>query len=663
MRTYRLRDAAGSLPASQTIDYGTALNESQLKAVETLEGPVLVVAGAGTGKTRTLVYRVAHLVTRGIPPEQILLLTFTRKSAEEMLRRASALLDGRCDRVQGGTFHSVAYLILRKYGQLLGYSPTFTIMDRSDAEDVLQLLRGRLGLSDKEKRFPRKNTLADILSKSVNRQEPLESILSDEYPHFSHYLDDLVRLQAEYASFKQEKSMLDYDDLLVKLTELLGRHEDVRERLSQRYRYILVDEYQDTNKVQAAIIRLLASSHDNVMVVGDDAQSIYSFRGATFRNIMDFPQHFPGTRIIPLEENYRSTPSILNFTNGIIDNAREKYDKHLFSHKPDGERPVLVQTQEEREQSRFVCQKVLELREEGVPLSDIAVLFRSSYHSFDLEIELGHRNIPFVKRGGLQFIETSHVKDAMAHLRVLLNPADTVSWNRILLLIEGIGPRNCLAITDKIQQTPEDPVSSLRSYKVPSRSRDGLSRLCDLLGDLWKSPSPPSDLLSSLLYYYEPILEKKFDDFPKRARDLEHLVAMSQRYQTLESFLADVALDPPTESVSAVLPEDQDDEKLILSTIHSAKGLEWHTVFILWAVDGKFPSPHSLHREEELEEERRLMYVASTRASRNLFILFPLHMYDHAFGYALAQPSVFLRELPSELMDFWSTLDDDGSSL
>ncbi|MBI3015537.1 MAG: ATP-dependent helicase [Candidatus Tectomicrobia bacterium] len=663
MRTYRLRHDPGSPPLSPTIDYGAALNESQMKAVETLEGPVLVVAGAGTGKTRTLVYRVARLVDRGIPPEQILLLTFTRRAAEEMLRRASALIDGRCDRVQGGTFHSVAYLILRKYGQLLGYPPAFTIMDRSDAEDVIQLLRGRLGLSDKEKRFPRKTTLADMLSKSVNRQEPLESTLNREYPHFFHYLDDLVRLQEEYTSFKREKALLDYDDLLVQLTELLSRHEDVRERLSQRYRYILVDEYQDTNKIQSAIIRLLAFHHDNVMVVGDDAQSIYSFRGANFRNIMDFPQHFPGTRIIPLEENYRSTPAILEFTNAVIEGAREKYTKHLFSRKPHGERPALVQTREEREQSRFVCQKVLELREEGVPLGDMAVLFRSSFHSFDLEIELGHRSIPFVKRGGLQFIETSHVKDTMAHLRVLLNPADSVSWHRILQLIEGIGPRHCLAITDRIQQTPEDPVSSLRSYPAPTRSRAGLSRLCDLLSDLWRNSSPPSELLSLLLYYYEPILQEKFDNFPKRARDLEHLVAMSQRYRTLEAFLADVALEPPTESVSGMTPEDQDDEKLILSTIHSAKGLEWHTVFILWAVDGKFPSPHSLHREEDLEEERRLMYVASTRASRNLFILFPLHMYDHAFGHTLAQPSVFLRELPSDLVDFWTTQDDDSSIL
>ncbi|MGH9896566.1 MAG: ATP-dependent helicase, partial [bacterium] len=352
-----------------------------------------------------------------VDPRSILLLTFTRRAAEEMLRRASLLIDNRCAKVSGGTFHSFANIVLRHYGSQIGLSPAFTIMDRPDSEDVIQLLRAEMGLNTKEKRFPRKQTVGEIYSMALNKQWTIPYLIERDYPHLNDSLEDLLRLFERYVNYKKGKSLLDYDDLLIQLKELLAAHEGVRQRLSDTYRFIMIDEFQDTNRLQAEIIRLLAATHDNVMVVGDDAQSIYSFRGANFRNIMDFPKEFPGARIISLEENYRSTQPILGFTNEIIRRARERYEKSLFTHKADGDAPLLVQAESEQAQSRFVCQKILELREEGVPLWDIAVLFRSSFHSFDLEIELARHNIPFVKRGGFQFMESAHIKDLLAHLR------------------------------------------------------------------------------------------------------------------------------------------------------------------------------------------------------------------------------------------------------
>ena len=438
------------------INYRDELNPAQYEAAITTEGPVLVVAGAGSGKTRTLVYRVARLVETGIDPANLLLLTFTRKAAGEMLRRASLLLDGRCDRVAGGTFHSFANTVLRRHGRAVGLEARFTILDRGDSEDVINLLRAELGLYKKDKRFPRKQAIAEIYSMAVNKSLPLPQLVEDAYSHLLDHLPDLVALHERYAAYKCERQLLDYDDLLVKLRDLLQTSADVRLRLSRVCRYIMVDEYQDTNALQAEIVRLLASGHDNVMAVGDDAQSIYSFRGANFRNIMDFPALFPGARVIALEENYRSTQGILDLTNAIIERARERYTKNLFTSRGPGVAPVLVAAETEQYQSRFVCQRILELREEGVPLSDVAVLFRSSYHSFDLELELSRHDIPFVKRGGFKFIEAAHIKDVLAHLRIVANPRDAVSWHRILLLLEGIGPRSSEDIIRWILETGLD---------------------------------------------------------------------------------------------------------------------------------------------------------------------------------------------------------------
>jgi DNA helicase-2/ATP-dependent DNA helicase PcrA len=474
-------------------------------------------------------------------------------------------------------------------------------------------------------------------------------LIEEEYAHLADHADDLLELQTRYVRYKGERQLLDYDDLLVKLHELLRDHEDARTRLGQRFRYIMVDEYQDTNALQADIVRLLAAEHQNVMAVGDDAQSIYAFRGANFRNIMDFPSLFPQARVITLEQNYRSTQPILDVTNAIISQARERYSKVLFTSKPEGETPLLVAAYNENFQSRFICQRVLELREEGVPLVDIAVLFRSSFHSFDLELELSRHDIPFIKRGGFKFIETAHVKDALAHLRVLANPRDAVSWYRILLLIEGIGPRSAEEIIAKIVDAPDIPTTletlPARSYSTSLRGLAGLFRR---LGD---GAPRPAEQLTEVLGYYEPLLKRAHrDDYPKRLKDLEHFLAIAERYEHLDALLSDMALDPPSDSVGDILAVDEDEGLLTLSTVHSAKGLEWHTVFILWVVDGKFPSNYSMNGPEELEEERRLLYVAATRAKQNLYLSYPINMYDRGAGFVLSKPSRFLDDIPRELL-------------
>jgi len=642
------------------IDYRKELNDAQFTAATTVEGPCLVIAGAGTGKTRTLVYRVARLIDIGVDPRTILLLTFTRRAAEEMLRRASLLIDNRCDKVSGGTFHSFANTVLRHYGRKIELEPSFSIMDRSDSEDLIQMVRTELGLNTKEKRFPRKQTVGEIYSMALNKQWTISDLIERDYPHLYDFLDDLLRLYERYVDYKKTRGLLDYDDLLIKLKELLAKDEGTRRRLSENYRFIMVDEYQDTNRLQADIVRLLAAAHDNVMVVGDDAQSIYSFRGANFRNIMDFPKDFPGAKLISLEENYRSTQPILDVTNEIISRASEKYEKHLFTNKKEGDPPLLIQAESEQMQSRFVCQKVLELREQGVPLWDMAVLFRSSFHSFDLEIELTRHNIPFVKRGGFQFMETAHIKDLLAHLRVLANPLDAISWGRVLSLLEGVGPQACQKITRWIMDS-SSPISRLRSFDAKGKVAHGLKTLSQVL-EVALEPERPAESAQYLMQYYGPILKKNHpEDYPKRMRDLEHFLGMTERYRSLERLITDMALEPPNDSVDSVLAVDPDEGPLVLSTIHSAKGLEWHSVFIIWALEGRFPSYYNINTPEELEEERRLLYVAATRAKENLYVTYPVKIFDRGMGTVLSRPSQFLEGIPEKLLEPVTLVDEEDN--
>jgi DNA helicase-2/ATP-dependent DNA helicase PcrA len=597
------------------IDYHRELNPAQLKAVESISGPHLVIAGAGSGKTRVLVHRVAYLVEQGIAPEQILLLTFTRRSAEEMLRRASLLLDERCRNVAGGTFHSFANMILRKYAKLLEISNNFTILDQADAEDAVNLIRTQLNFHKSEKRFPRKHAILEVISKSVNKSEEISGVLLDEYPQFIEFAQEITKIRDEYNKYKRQKSLLDYDDLLVFLKNLLTKHEAVRATLSAKYKYIMVDEYQDTNKLQAHIACLLAADHANIMVVGDDAQSIYSFRGANFKNIIDFPKIFKGTKIITLEENYRSTQPILNLTNAVIAQAKEKFEKNLYTKKKGGDAPVFIDCPDENSQSVFVAEKILELREEGVPLKEIAVLFRSGWHSNDLEIELASRNIPFAKYGGQKFVEAAHIKDLVSYLRIAYNTHDQVSWLRALLLIPRIGPRTATKIIE----------ANLDQSKLEQlwQKNDELKELFELLKKVDLNRDSPAEVIERFLGYYQPLLKIKYDDFNKRLNDLDSLLRIAQRYKTCEQFLVDMALEPPERMLVEPARLDKDDLPLTLSTIHSAKGLEWHTVFLIYVAEGHLPSYLSLETEDQIEEERRLFYVAATRAKVNLFLLKP----------------------------------------
>jgi DNA helicase-2/ATP-dependent DNA helicase PcrA len=633
------------------IRYSDELNPSQLAAVEQVEGPVLVVAGAGTGKTRTLIYRLSRMIELGIRADSILLLTFTRKASQEMLRRAAILVGPMAEQIQGGTFHSFANATLRRYGSMLGYQNSFTILDQGDSEDVINLLRGRMGIETGRRRFPRKETIASIISSSINRMTPLETIVDEEYPQYRNDVEELERIARAYQDYKRQHNLMDYDDLLVNLILLLDRFPDVRSRLGDQHRYIMVDEYQDTNKIQHEIVRLLGERHRNVMVVGDDSQSIYSFRGANFRNIMDFPKTFSGTTIITLEENYRSTQPILDFANEILRHSVEKYEKNLFTRRVGGEPPVIISAVNEQLQSQFVVQRILELREEGVELSDIAVLFRSSYLSYDLEIELNKANVPYVKMGGFRFIETAHVKDLIAYLRVLYNPRDVVSWHRILLLIGGVGPRTAQRIVDEIL---EGRISlSFEGAEAAARiGKEGAGALFRMLTRIQGDQLSVAERVDVITDYYLPVMRSKYDDYTKRLKDVEMFAEIAGRYRSLNSFLADMALEPPTESVIGMEPGEEE-EKLVLSTIHSAKGLEWNSVFILYALDGRFPSIHAARSLDEMEEERRLMYVAATRAKERLIVTYPINIYDRETGSVLSKPSRFIEPIPEEIAERW----------
>jgi len=633
------------------IPYTEALNTVQLEAVEYKEGPLLVIAGAGSGKTRTITYRVARLVEEGVPPESILLLTFTRKASQEMLARAAELLDDRCARVAGGTFHSFANMVLRRHARRFGYTAGFSILDRTDSESLMGIIRKEMGSSTRTRSFPKKQTLANIFSRAINKGQAIEDIVYDDYPHFISCLDDMLALATTYHQRKIEHQFLDYDDLLIYLQRLLVQHPDIRDRLSETYRYVMVDEYQDTNHIQADIVYRLGEDHRNVMVVGDDSQSIYAFRGANFENIFRFPEMFSETKIIRLEENYRSIQPVLTLTNCLIEQAQQKFSKTLFTRKTGGDLPVLVAAGDENTQSRYIVEKILEFREQQVPLEQIAILFRAGFHSFDLEIELGRENIPFVKYGGFKFVESAHIKDVLAHLKVIANPTDRVSWYRILLLIDKIGPKTAQIVYNAIQNEGAG-YSGFLSIRPKSRNPEGIENLKSLFSTLENEDMSPAHIGEAILAYYFPLLRDRYDDYPKRAKDLEQLLSIMERYGDIGEFLADMALEPPTavmENTLSTQPPTQD--HLVLSTVHSAKGLEWQVVFVIWALDGRFPSIHALRNESELEEELRLMYVAATRAKESLHFTYPIQGYDRSADMFLTRPSRFLEYLPMDVLE------------
>jgi len=634
------------------IDYKKELNAAQYEAASAVEGAYLIIAGAGSGKTRTLVYRVARLIELGYQPQSILLLTFTRKAANEMMNRASLLLDNRCSKINGGTFHSFANSILRKYAKVIGFASAFTILDQGDSQDVINLIRSQSGFAKKEKRFPNKQTLNKVLSFSVNTGKKVEEILLDDYPHFYEFTDDFLAVQKVYDSYKKKNNLLDYDDLLVYLRDFLLSLSPTAKTLLQSFNFVMVDEYQDTNKLQAEVVKALTQLKQNIMVVGDDSQSIYAFRGANFKNIMDFPNLYNNVKLIKLEENYRSTPEVLNFANKIVEEAVEKYPKVLFTQKLPGVLPAIVATQNVNLQSKFIVDKILDLREEGIPLSDIAVLFRSSYSSFDLEIELTKANLPFVKYGGMKFVETAHIKDVLAFLRISLNPKDVVSWYRVLLLHEGVGPKTAERILEELAtgtlQTIQDP-QLISKTKLTEK----VIHLLRLLFRLNTNKATPTEKAKEVIEYYQPIFISKYDDYNKRKKDLDIFLNITEKYRSMESLLSDMVIEPPIDSAVDLEETTKEDEFVTLSTIHSAKGLEWHSVFIIHAIDGFFPSYRSIDKLETLEEERRLMYVAVTRAKQNLFISYPMNIYDRESGTTLSMPSRFIAEISEKLAEGW----------
>ena len=620
--------------------YLDKLNAEQRLAVEhgggQVAGPLLIIAGAGSGKTNTLAHRVAHLLVNGADPRRILLMTFSRRAASEMIRRveriARDVLGDKASIVTGalqwaGTFHSVGARLLRDYALEVGLEPDFTIHDREDSADLMNLVRHGLGFSKTENRFPTKGTCLAIYSRVVNAQLPLPEVLGASFPWCISWTDELRALFGAYVEAKQANNVLDYDDLLLYWAQMAGEP-DLAADVGGRFDHILVDEYQDTNRLQASILLALKPDGQGLTVVGDDAQSIYSFRAAEVRNILDFPAQFSApAAIVTLDRNYRSTDAILNAANAVIGEADERFTKNLWTDRRSAEKPLLVAVRDEAEQAIYVCEKVLEEREAGVLLKAQAVLFRASHHSGPLEIELTRRNIPFVKFGGLKFLEAAHVKDVLAVLRFCENPRDRVAAFRVLQLLPGIGPSTAEAAIDTMAAAL-DPAMGLTGFRPPARCDNDWPGFVDLFSSLRRSKIWPADL-ERVRLWYEPHLERLHEDAGVRRADLVQLEQIGSGYPSRERFLTDLTLDPPDATSDRAGPPHLDEDYLILSTIHSAKGQEWTKVFVLNAVDGCIPSDLGAGERAEIEEERRLLYVAMTRARDSLHLITPQRFYPH----------------------------------
>lgn len=651
------------------------LNDAQRRAVDHGEGPLLIIAGAGTGKTKTLACRVANLIAKGISPQRILLLTFTRRAAEEMLRRAERMIgDSSGGKVWGGTFHAIANRLLRTYASAIGLPNDFTIMDESDAADLMNLIRGDLGHARTDRRFPRKSTLQAIYSHTVNAQKPMRDIVEKHFPWCKDDVEGMAQIFDGYVTRKKDQHLLDYDDLLL-FWGALCETPRIGEKIADQFDHVLVDEYQDTNALQADILRGMRKRNSNLTVVGDDAQSIYSFRAATIRNILDFPDQYPGTTLVTLEQNYRSTQPILAAANAVMSAAKERYTKDLFSNRKSQLRPRLLTCSDEAEQTESVCRNVLAHLEQGTPLMKQAVLFRTSHHSAVLEVELARRNIPFHKFGGLKFIESAHIKDMLAFLRILENPYDEISWFRVLQLFEGVGPKTAQRLMEAMRirrgavesEGAKSATPLVRMFDaaldVPAQAREAMTELRVALSycrgynkvpsgdinpaDLAAASEPPlSAQVERIRKLYEPLFERVYDNATVRARDLDQLATIAAGCKSRERFITDLTLDPPRSTSDLAGPPFLEEDWITLSTIHSAKGCEWDVVHIIHAADGMIPSDMAVGDDDGVEEERRLFYVALTRAKDMLYVYFPLRYYHRRFGlsdaHGLAQVSRFL---------------------
>ena len=644
VRLARLVFASCRLRDSTVIDYKNALNPAQYEAVTAPGGSLLVIAGAGSGKTRTIVYRIAWLTEQGTSPSSMLLLTFTRKAAAEMLQRASQLLGQGLAGLQGGTFHGFAYGVLRQFRPSWLGERKPIVMDNADMTAAIKQCRETLGLGKGDRSFPRSQHILAILSKSRNKEISIEETVRRESSHLLPHAAALEELNEAYTAYRREHALLDYDDLLFELESLLRDREAVARRLRGRYEHLLVDEYQDTNLVQARLVRLLAGEGGKVMAVGDDAQSIYAFRGANIRNILDFPSLFPGTRVIALEENYRSTKAVLDLANALLERAPEAFRKKLFTRRAGGEPVRLVVSRSDQSQAELLVRRISELLRDHPP-GEIAVLFRAAFHSYPLEAALARANVPFRKYGGLRYVEAAHIKDLLSYARLLINPLDPASFQRIAALHPGIGPKSTRKLYAAVLSGDRNAVLNIFS-KYPGMLED-----MRLLDSLREHKQPPSELLRELVEHYLPRLEALYpDDWPRRRQGLEEIARMAAGYAELDLFVADLSLESPEEGAN-------DEGCITLSTVHSAKGLEWDAVLIIDLVEERFPSRHAQSRAEDFEEERRLMYVACTRARRRLELYAPATVYSRSeYAGMPAIRSPFLRDLPAALYEEWNEL-------
>lgn len=652
-------------PKNFKIDYSKELNAEQLDVVLHGEGPCLVLAGAGSGKTRTIVYRVAFLIEQGVSPANILLVTFTNKAAKEMMLRVNELLGRFPESLWGGTFHHVANVLLRRYAKLLGYGNNFTILDEEDSKDLIGLCVKQLRIDPKKTRFPSVGVINGLISLSVNTGLPIDELIAELKPEFLKVQHELVEVATSYHERKRRTNAMDFDDLLFQLRRLLREFPEVRQHLSQQFRYILVDEYQDTNHLQAEIVQLLAEVHNNIVVVGDDAQSIYSFRGADIANILEFPKKYPKAKTFRLEVNYRSTQPVLDVANEIIRHNTKQFPKELRHVREGSTRPTVVPAVSDEQEAEFIAQRILELREDGVPLKEIAVLFRAAFHSQVLEFELTRRDIPYDFRGGLRFFDRAHIKDVLAHLKLVDNPQDEISISRVLRLQVGIGDQTASVLFETLQNhlgandDEEHPLAfALERITVPSRATNGWKNFRStaeaLIGE--RDGGPEALVRLVMDSDYREYLKNQYQDSVDRLQDLEQLALFAGKYTSLSKFLSEVSLQEQF-AVADAQTQTMNDERLVLSTVHQAKGLEWRAVFVLHVSDQAWPNPRARTEPQGMEEERRLFYVAVTRAKEYLYLTYSLASGFRSMSMQLQQPSPFLKEIPEAMLESYRLTD------
>lgn len=641
------------------IDFAGELNEQQHAAVTAPPGASLVIAGAGSGKTRTLTYRVAWLLEQGIAPRNILLLTFTNKAAREMLERVAAIAPHGVEGIWGGTFHSIGNRILRRHAERIGFRPGFTIMDREDQQEMIESIVAREGLRTSDRRFPKGEVLADIFSYSINTGLSIVQVLTQKYRYFLALAEQIQRVQIAYEGRKKESNSMDFDDLLSKTLELLQTCEDVAQIYQAQFQHILVDEYQDTNSLQSEIVDWLGRRHGNIMVVGDDAQSIYSWRGANFANILEFPKRYPTAQVFKIETNYRSVPEVLDLANASILANERQFPKNLAPVRESYTvRPALVPLATNNQQAAFIAQRVLELHEQGIPLNEMAVLYRAHYHSMEIQLEFTRRGIPYSITSGLRFFEQAHVKDVSAFLKFAVNPRDEVAFKRMVKLLPGIGAKSAESLWSQTASALENGASftALHGFKVPAKAAKGWEQFVHTMAELAPADTilAPSAMIEAVLFAtYDDYMKVKFANYDARREDLNTLSSFARQFESTEEFLSQLALLGAVETTDALKTEELDSEKLTLSTIHQAKGLEWKVVFLVWLTEGMFPSSRSSETDEGLEEERRLFYVGVTRCCDELYLTYPEMRLNAGYGEAFQRPSRFLSEIPEHLLEVW----------